>query len=88
MHLYHREALEITRIWHFLFNVSPMGRFQWVMYFRIMKALKKITSFECLQRNNSLGSLNSNCMNRRRTLKVRTITERGQVIRIHTSEAL
>lgn len=64
------------------------GSVSWVMYFRIMKALKKITSFECLQRNNSLGSLNSNCMNRRRTLKVRTITERGQVIRINTSEAL
>ena len=50
------------------------GAISWVMYLRIRKALKKITSFEYLQRNNSLGSVNSECMNRRRTLKVRTIT--------------
>ena len=64
------------------------GPISWVMHLRVRKALKKITSFECLQRNNSLGSLNNECMNRRWTLKVRTITERGQVIRMNTSEAL
>ena len=54
------------------------GAISWVACLRIMKALNKITSFECLQRNNSLGSVNSECMNWRRPLKVRTITERGK----------
>lgn len=70
MQLYRLEALEITIIWHLLFNVFPHGPVSWVSHLRIRKALKKITSFECLHLNNSLGSLNSERMNRRRTLRL------------------
>lgn len=70
MQLYRLEALEITRIWHLLSNVFAHGPVSWVSHLRIRKALKKITSFECLHQNNSLGSLNSERMNRRRTLRL------------------
>ena len=87
MQLYRLEALEITRIWHLLYNVFAHGPVSWVMHFRIRKALKKITSLGCLHLNNSLGSLISERMNRRLTLRLEH-NRTEQLTRMNTSEAL